>query len=246
MSTIGLPKSARRARAMAALLETALAVAPSPPPSIAVLLCVQCGENPRAGRGALSRCIPCIRQAAEQDRITRAAAEATLAALREVPTKACRSCKRTKPVTEFAKHRLAKDGLRHDCRTCVADGTAKRQKPLTPEQREADSARRRQPHRLAANLEAVVSWQARNSDAVEARRAVARAVRLGTLKPSKICQGRGCRARKVEAHHNSYSHRRRLCVVWVCEAHHQQVHAGQRLRLKRGSACRTAFAPETH
>ena len=75
---------------------------------------------------------------------------------------------------------------------------------------------------------------------------MARAVRLGTLPPSKICQVRSCRARKAEAHHNNYSHRCRLRVVWVCGAHHQQVHAGQRLRLKRGSAYRIAFAPETH
>ena len=232
---------------MAALLDTAAlaGVEPSAPPIITIALCAQCGERPRAGRGALSRCIPCIRQAAEQDRITRAAAEATLAARREVPTKACRSCKRTKPVTEFAKHWLAKDGLRHDCRTCVADGTATRQKPLTPEQREADRARRRQPHRLAANLEAVVSWQARNSDAVDARRAVARAVRLGTLKPSKSARGAAVALAKSRLTTTAT----RIAFACASCGSAKRTQASPRrpaLKAKARLPYRTAFAPETH
>jgi hypothetical protein len=41
-------------------------------------------------------------------------------------TKCCRSCKTEKALDDFARHRSSKDGHRHDCKSCVANGRAKK------------------------------------------------------------------------------------------------------------------------
>jgi hypothetical protein len=215
-------------------------------PPIVIDLCVQCGLRPRAAGGRLSRCLACVKRSAEEDRIARALAEAKLAARVEQPTKRCRSCKADKPLDGFARHRLSRDGLRHDCRSCVANGKAKRRKPLTEAQREADRAARRAPHRMAANLESVIAWQTRNGAAREAHRVVDRAVRAGEVVPAKVCQGAGCKRRSgLVSHHNSYARNRRKRVVWLCQQHHRIVHSGRNLPLKRTAPVRFAKAPKT-
>jgi hypothetical protein len=40
--------------------------------------------------------------------------------------KPCRSCKVSKPLDSFGRHRLTKDGHRHDCKVCVRAKCAKR------------------------------------------------------------------------------------------------------------------------
>ena len=39
--------------------------------------CIKCGQNPRAGNGRLSRCLVCIKAAAERDREAREVSGAT-------------------------------------------------------------------------------------------------------------------------------------------------------------------------
>jgi hypothetical protein len=209
-------------------------------------LCVTCNVNPRHAGGRLSRCLPCIRSRAEEDRRDRIAAEAALAARRAELTKACRSCGKTKALGDFARHARGKDGRRAHCRACVSAGKVKRNKPLSPEGQARDRERRRSPEYLAQNLAASHAWQTRNKVAVEARRAVTKAVKAGTLTPAKTCQILGCRKRSgLVGHHNSYTPRNHTRVVWVCRAHHQSVHSGVRFRTKAAAAYRTAFAPET-
>ena len=92
-----------------------------------VLLCEQCNERPRAGRGgALRRCIECIRQAAEVDRLAREEAQrrhvAKLFELKpDVASKTCKSCHSMKPLAQFSKHRLSRDGHVHTCTGCTAN-----------------------------------------------------------------------------------------------------------------------------
>jgi hypothetical protein len=209
-------------------------------------LCAACHVNPRHAHGRLSRCLPCIRADAQRFRDTRAAAEAALAARTEQPTKVCRTCSKPKSLGEFARHARGKDGRRTHCRSCVNAGKVKRNPPLSAEQRARDRERRRHPDYLARNLEAAHAWQARNATAVDARKAVTRAVKSGTITPAKTCQVAGCRKRSgLHGHHNSYAPRNHLRVVWLCRGHHQSVHAGMRFKLKAAARCRTAYAPET-
>ena len=209
-------------------------------------LCVACHVNPRHAHGRLSRCLPCIRVEAQRFRDVRAEAEAALAAKAERPTKVCRTCQRAKTHGDFARHARGKDGRRAHCRACVSAGKVKRTKPLSPERQARDRERRRRPEYLAKNLEAAHAWQARNKVAVEARKAVTKAVNAGTIAPAKTCQVVGCRKRlELVGHHNSYAPRNHTRVVWLCKGHHQSVHAGMRFKLKAAAAYRTAYAPET-
>jgi hypothetical protein len=219
----------------------------TPPPTVANPdLCVTCRERPRHAGGRLQRCLVCIKSAAQQVRDTRAQIEAALAAKAEQPTKVCRTCAKAKPLGDFARHASGKDGRRAHCRACVSAGKVKRSKPLSPEGQARDRERRRSPEYLAQNLAASHAWQTRNKVAVEARRAVTKAVKAGTLTPAKTCQILGCRKRSgLVGHHNSYAPRNRIRVVWVCRAHHQSVHSGVRFKTKAAASYRTAYAPET-
>jgi hypothetical protein len=208
--------------------------------------CSSCGINPPHAGGRLSRCLDCIRAAAQKVRDTRAEIEAALASKAEQPTKVCRTCSKGKALGDFARHARGKDGRRAHCKTCVAAGKVKRNKPLSPEGQARDRERRRSPEYLAKNLEAAVAWQARNRVAVQARKAVSKAVREGAITPAKTCQVLECRKRSgLCGHHNSYAKRNHTRVVWLCKAHHQSVHAGMRFKLKAAAVYRTAYAPET-
>jgi hypothetical protein len=98
------------------------------------LPCAICGTKPRIG--SLSRCLPCIRKAADencaysirsrqQERERKEAAKKRkpkLAAQSRSasPRKACRSCGKTKSLDAFARHARSRDGHCHACRVCAS------------------------------------------------------------------------------------------------------------------------------
>jgi hypothetical protein len=194
--------------------------------------------------GLTNNCLASIRQAAQRDRLVREKRLRELEAKRlPATTKCCRTCKVDKPLDEFAKHRLSKDGHRHDCKDCVANGRVKKRPPLTPEQRQADRARRDEPHRRIANEIAVAAWRNRNPQAVTARLTLAREVRSGHIMPAPTCQAAGCSSSdRLQAHHNDYRKARR--VVWLCAGHHRRVHNGHRVKLKATAPARFARAED--
>jgi hypothetical protein len=195
--------------------------------------------------GLTDNCLASIRRTAERDRLAREKRLAELEAeTSPATTKCCRSCKSEKPLDEFGRHRLSRDGQRHDCRDCVANGRAKIRPPLTPEQQQADRERREEPHRRIANEIAVQAWRGRNPQAVTARLTLAREVRNGSIMPAATCQALGCNSSEhLQGHHNDY--RQARCVVWLCAKHHRQVHNGRPVRLKRSARTRRARAPRT-
>ena len=218
-----------------------------PPITTDPSLCVVCRVGKRAGSGILTRCLSCIRVDAQRARDARVAAEATLAARLGGPVKECRTCKRSRCLDEFARHARSRDGRRRDCKRCVTAGKIERARPvLSPEAKARDRARRRTPQYRAQNLAAAISWQARNTDAVSARKAVSAAKKSGALVPAKSCEVQGCKKRKALcAHHNNYSPSRHLKVAWICRGHHQALHHGLTFKLKPSAMCKTAFAPPT-
>lgn len=176
-------------------LERAKARAPVPP-------CAVCGKRPRAGCGTLSRCIPCIAKQAEIDRVAReqrmAAFKADLATA-AAAEKSCRTCRKATPLEGFFRHRLSKDGHRHDCIAC-AKAERTRRRELSESESAIDQARRAQPHRRASNRRSVQSWTERNPEARQA-------APCHSMRPDRAGEGvRGRRisSRRIEAHHPSY------------------------------------------
>jgi hypothetical protein len=66
-------------------------------------------------------------------------------------------------------------------------------------------------------------WNNANQEARRAHRAVAAALRAGTLKRGQ-CEV--CGSFRAEAHHDRYD--APLDVRWFCRAHHRQLHAARR------------------
>jgi hypothetical protein len=83
-------------------------------------LCTVCHVKPRAAGGKLSRCLDCLRADVDKERQQREVRKAKARQKTPAPTKACRTCKVTKPLAGFGAHRRARDGHRKDCKACVA------------------------------------------------------------------------------------------------------------------------------
>ena len=192
-----------------------------PDQTITLPLCTSCRERPRLG--TLTRCRSCLIADAQREREQREALQAKLAPA----TKACRTCKIGKPLGAFGKHRLAKDGHRHDCKVCVSDGRAAKKK------------RYRQVNRIAVAL-----WAERNPQAARARGRLRRAVRAGDVAPADVCQAQGCTVRDgLVAHHPSYA--KPLEVLWLCRSHHRRAHTAGMIIAKADVPRRLTRVPRT-
>lgn len=208
-------------------------------------LCSVCHAKPRAAAGKLTRCLDCLQRDVEVERQQREVLEAKAKekAKTKTPasTKACRTCKISKPLSSFSKHRLSKDGHRHHCKRCAKAERVKRAE-LTEQQRIADVARRAKPHRRASNRAAVRAWTQRNPMAARARRLLRRALKAGKVQMAEHCQAKDCvSARRMEAHHADYS--RPYVVVWLCAAHHRRAHWSGVLHLDESVPRRRARIP---
>lgn len=220
---------------------------PEPPKT---KLCTGCGANHPLSKflptkftddGLTDNCLTAIRARSEQERLAR---EKRFAEAREKApgSKTCKCCKRSKPIGQFSRHRLSKDGHVHRCKACTA---AAKEKPKgrTPEQSQREREQAAEPHRRVANRIAVQSWSERHPEAVAARRRLRQAVAKGHVTPAPCCQERDCSERKLDAHHANYS--RELEVLWLCRQHHRQIHSGFRLVLKDGVDKRLARVPRS-
>lgn len=146
--------------------------------------------------------------------------------------KKCCKCKSERPLDRFAKNKSTKDGLAFECKICTkafqdahraangdairaADnarfGTAARQATIT-KYRNSEKGRQ-------AIYRAHQAWRSRYPEHYQATNDVNNAIQAGRLfkQPCFVCG-----ARKVEGHHPDYS--RPLDVVWLCTAHHKEVH----------------------
>jgi hypothetical protein len=191
--------------------------------------------------GWTSNCLASIRRQAAADRAAREARQQKAAREALAAPKRCRSCGVVRKLDAFAKHHLAHDGHRRDCRSCVATGKVK-SRSTTP----AESARRKElaakPEQRVRNRLTVERWSEANPEAKLARRKLAKAIREGKIVPAKVCQISGCSNPKVEAHHHDYA--RPLEVLWLCRGCHSRRHHGARLTLRKGVSRRLARLPK--
>ena len=231
-------------RSPAAPSAPVLRLAASRPATTEAAPCVRCLERPRLG--SLTRCKACLQAAAEADRQTRAEAEARVKARTETEappaTKACRTCKIEKPFSSFSRHRLSRDGHRHDCRHCVKQGRAAT-KPRPPAQVEKAKVAAAKPERRAANRIAVADWSSRHPLAARARQVLRRAIKSGRISPPATCQVEGCEDGPVVAHHPDYL--KPLQVLFACRRHHRLLHNGVILQVKAGVPRKLKRVPKT-
>ena len=234
---LGAPQFGSQPMSQALFRERALARPQTRP------LCVVCGTRPRAGDGLLTRCIPCIKEAVALDRKAREQRIAALARSGNAPAadKCCRTCRKTKSLDAFYKHRVSKDGHRHDCIACVKAERTRRHE-LRGRALAAEKARRAQPHRRESNRRAVASWTKRNPEAARARRKLRQAVLRGGITPAKVCQAKD--ARRASAL------RAIMRTIVAGTSWHGSARSiideqtGNSVRLKRGAPWRLARVPK--
>lgn len=131
--------------------------------------------------------------------------------------KTCRTCGYTKPMAEFYRHPLMRDGRLNACKACrrmyqrlrASDGYA----AVNDRKRYERNPQRREAVRLKSER-----WRKQNPEKKRAQTAVHRAIKAGRLvrQPCEVC-GRG-----AQAHHERYD--RPLEVRWFCPRHHNLWH----------------------
>jgi hypothetical protein len=138
--------------------------------------------------------------------------------------KVCTSCFVEKDLdTSFYKHAEMADGYLNKCKECVKKRVGKHRDANLHRIKEYDMRRfRENPERKKQALANVKKFRLKNPEKYIAQNAVNNAIRDGKLKREKCCK---CGA-KAHAHHEDYL--KPLDVIWLCPAHHAEVHKRKR------------------
>lgn len=133
--------------------------------------------------------------------------------------KACFKCGEVKPLDEFYKLSGMRDGRLNKCKECTKSDVRKHRKENLEKIREYDRSRAKLPHRVERNTKNTSAYRKAYPERYKANSMVGYALKIGALKkhPCQICGDE-----RVEAHHADYS--RPLDVVWLCPAHHREIH----------------------
>lgn len=134
------------------------------------------------------------------------------------------TCSENKDSSEFAINKLMKNGRKNRCKSCELGIERKRRASKIDEVREKDRARNKLPERAEYCTEKNREWRQANPLKYKAHMAVANAIKKGALAKLACME---CGDPEVEGHHPDYS--KPLDVVWLCVAHHKQLHKEHRL-----------------
>lgn len=125
----------------------------------------------------------------------------------------CKSCSEDKSIDDYYTSN------KKTCKECIKSRAINNRLNKIEYYRSYDKARASQPKRKANAIKVINAWKAQFPNRRKAQIILGNAVRDGRIEkqPCFIC------GEKSEAHHPDYD--RPLDVVWLCPAHHKQVHA---------------------
>lgn len=135
--------------------------------------------------------------------------------------KRCPKCDSIKPLSEFSRNRTRYDGVNGWCKSCmkIIAETIRQRESYRIKQRLAANNWRQLPenkekHRLSASRERL-----KEPEKIIARRKVRDAISQNriTRQPCSVCG-----SVTSQAHHENYA--KPLEVIWLCQAHHKQLH----------------------
>lgn len=134
--------------------------------------------------------------------------------------KSCFKCLKKLPLESFYKHSQMGDGRLNKCISCTKKDVAEHRQNNLEKIRAYDKMRASMPHRMALNKRVLKDYRQKFPERYAATSAVNSALRTGKLirYPCEICG-----EKKSVGHHPDYS--RPLDVIWLCQAHHKQLHA---------------------
>jgi len=138
--------------------------------------------------------------------------------------KVCFKCLKLKPLSDFYKHAQMKDGTLNKCKSCTKlDVHNHRHVTHRESVLEYDRLRAKHPHRISKSRAIQSRWRTQHPERRKAQILLGNAVKSGKILKLP-CQECG---EAAEAHHPDYS--RPLSVVWLCPAHHKQLHANHEM-----------------
>lgn len=132
--------------------------------------------------------------------------------------KTCFKCGVEQPLDNFYKHKGMVDGHLGKCKECTKSDTKRYRLEKIDYYRAYDVARSKTPERKEHEYQRLKEYRKRYPERKRAHEVVAYAIKRGELTP-QVCMVCG---NKAEAHHPDYSHP--LDVVWLCKAHHEELH----------------------
>jgi hypothetical protein len=140
--------------------------------------------------------------------------------------KRCFKCLRVRPIAEFYKHSMMRDGHLNKCKDCTRRDTAENRAKRIDYYRAYDMVRYAESgQRGEASDEAKrrsgKAWKERNADKMRAHQRVRSALSSGTLTRPSACE-RCSRPCRPQAHHHDYN--APLEVEWICSRCHASVH----------------------
>lgn len=140
------------------------------------------------------------------------------------PSKPCRSCGETKPLSDFYTHPQMADGHLNHCKACKK-AYQKQHYQDVGGNADYERARQQTPDRRANKIGYQATYRAKNPEKYRARTAVHNALRDGRLvrQPCAVCG-----SQRVQAHHKDYL--KPLDVEWLCFKHHREDAHEQALR----------------
>ncbi len=143
----------------------------------------------------------------------------------------CTKCKQEKPLEDFYRSQISKDGRRGRCKACRrAYQRLDKYKNVSRRYRRTDKGKAvhgeanyrysKSDKGRKTNLKSVEKYQKKNPLKVCVKSKVSYAIQLGILNRG-LCEVCGSTI-KIEGHHEDYS--KALDVIWLCLKHHRQVH----------------------
>ena len=138
--------------------------------------------------------------------------------------KKCTCCGETKPLAEYQKRAMSKDGVTASCKSCLSKRDANRFK---------NDPRVKDRHRVYQSTEAGKEsanrsrkkWLGENPEKRAAHVILGNRIRDGKITKPESCEKCGASGR-IEGHHHDYS--KPLDVTWLCRmchvAQHHQPH----------------------
>ena len=149
--------------------------------------------------------------------------------------KTCFKCKEEKPLSEFYKHAMMKDGRLNKCKECNKKDVRKNYRENIDHYKSYEKARAGLDHRVKARddyaktdngrtklNESSKAWAVRNPIKRMASFIVGNAVRDGKLFKPSNCESCGSAPNRLHGHHDDYAFP--LVVRWLCPGCHSKWH----------------------
>jgi hypothetical protein len=149
----------------------------------------------------------------------------------QVCEKQCKSCGKTKPMSDFYASSNSSDGAQRCCKKCDNARVRAYRGTAVGADRHIMYARERYRETAARCIKSAAEWVLNNPEKHKAQAAVHNAIRDGRVVRPSLCQecGKDC---KPHAHHDDYS--RRLDVRWLCASCHRSFHSALTSAVEEG------------